>query len=96
MTMCAALAQHGIDYTIVRWIRATLEGRLTTATLSGFSTSVAVSRGCQQGGVMSPLLWCLVNELLARLSKGGVHTQGYADDMSSSGGKIPKCGIRAH
>jgi hypothetical protein len=24
---CAALARHGVDHTITRWIRATLEGR---------------------------------------------------------------------
>jgi hypothetical protein len=32
--------------------------------------------------VLSPLLWCLVvDELLARLSGGGVYAQGYADDI---------------
>jgi hypothetical protein len=33
--MCAALAKHGVDYTIVRWIRATLEGQLAMATVGG-------------------------------------------------------------
>ena len=41
-----------------------------------------MSRGCPQGGVLSPLLWCLVvSELLTRLSVGGVYAQGYADDI---------------
>ena len=41
-----------------------------------------MSRGCPQGGILSPLLWCLVvNELLARLNEGGVYSQGYADDI---------------
>jgi len=41
-----------------------------------------VSRGCPHGGVLSPLLWCLaVNELLARLYKGGVYSQGYVGDI---------------
>jgi hypothetical protein len=41
-----------------------------------------VSRGCLQGGVLSPHLWSLVvNELLARLNQGGVYSQGYADDI---------------
>jgi hypothetical protein len=48
-SMCAALARRGVDYTIVRWIRATLEGRLATATLGGFSRNITVSRGCPQG-----------------------------------------------
>ena len=81
-SMCAALAGHGVDYTIVRWIRATLEGRRAMATLGGFSRSIAVSRGCPQGGVLSPLLWCLVvNKLLARLNEGGVYSQGCVDDI---------------
>jgi hypothetical protein len=54
-----------------------------------------VARGCPQGGVLSPLLWCLVvDEMMARLNWSGVYTQGHADDMSSSGGKIPKYGTR--
>jgi hypothetical protein len=81
-SMCAALAKHGVDYTIIQWIGATLEGRMATATLGGFTRSVTVSRGCPQGGVLSPLLLCLVvNELLARLNEGGVYSQGYADDI---------------
>ena len=52
------------------------------ATLGGFSRSVAVSRGCLQWGVLSPLLWCLVvNELLAWFNEGGVYSQGYVDDI---------------
>jgi hypothetical protein len=61
---------------------ATLEGWRAIATLGSLSRSVAVSRGCLQGGVLSPLLRCLVvDELLARLSGGGVYAQGYADDI---------------
>ena len=81
-SMCLALARHGVDHTIVRWVKATLEGRRATATLGNFSRSVAVSRGCPQGGVLSPLLWCLVvDELLTRLNGRGVYAQGYADDI---------------
>jgi hypothetical protein len=86
---CSALTRHGVVQTIVRWIRATLEGRLVTAALGDVSRSVAVSKGCPQGGVLSPLLLChVVNELLARLNDGGIYAQVYVD-MSSSGGKIP-------
>ena len=68
-SMCTALVRYCVNYTIVRQIRATLEGRLATAALGADSRSVAVSRGCPQGGVLSPFLWCLVvNELLARLN----------------------------
>jgi hypothetical protein len=75
-SMCAALARHGVDHTIVRWVKATLEGRQAIAMLGSLSRSVAVSRECPQGGVLSPLLWCLVvDELLARLSGGGLFTR---------------------
>jgi hypothetical protein len=81
-TMCDALVRHGSKYTIVWWIRATLEGRVAVATLNGFSVGLAISRGCPQGGVLSPLLWCLVvDDLITRLSGGSVFIQGYADDI---------------
>jgi len=80
--MCAALVRHGSEYTIVRWIKATLEGRVAVATLNEIFVRFAISRGCPQGGVLSPLLWCLVvNNLITRLSGGGVFIQGYADDI---------------
>jgi hypothetical protein len=60
---------------------------VAVAILNGFSVGLAISRGCPQAGVLSPLLWCLVvDDLLTRLSGGGVFNQGYADDMSSRGG----------
>jgi hypothetical protein len=81
-SICAALAKRGVSCTIIRWIRATLEGWLATATLGGVSRSVEVARGYPQGGVLSPLLWCLVvDELIAGLNGGGIYAQGYADDL---------------
>ena len=81
-TMCDAHIRHGSDYTIVQQIRTTLEGRIAVATLNGFSMSLAISRGCLQGSVLSPLLWCLVvDDLLARLSENGAFIQGYTDDI---------------
>jgi hypothetical protein len=71
-SICAALARHGVSRTIIRWIQATLEGRWATATLGGFSRSKVVARGYPQGGILSPLLWCLVvDELITRLNEGG-------------------------
>jgi hypothetical protein len=81
-TICDALVRHGIEYTIVRWLRATLEGHVAVVTLNEISMRFAISRGCPQGGVLSPLLWGLVvNDPLIRLSGGGVFIQGYADDI---------------
>ncbi|XP_067208430.1 uncharacterized protein [Linepithema humile] len=42
-----------------------------------------VGRGCPQGGVLSPLLWCLVADgLLRALDDRGFTAQGYADDVA--------------
>jgi hypothetical protein len=90
-SVCTALCGRGVDSTIVRWTRATLEGRLTMATLNDVYVRAAVARGCPQGGVLSLLLWCLlVDDLIARLNTGGVYCQGYADDICLlAGGKFP-------
>jgi len=45
-SICATFAQHGVDYTILRLIRVTLEGRLATVTFCGLPRSFGVSRGC--------------------------------------------------
>jgi len=78
--MCDALVRHGSEYTIVRWIKATLEGRVAVTSLNLYE--VRDIQGYPQAGVLSSLLWCLVvNGLLTRLSGGGVFIQGYADDI---------------
>jgi hypothetical protein len=71
-----------VDYTIVQWIAATLEGHLAVVNLGGFSKRIAESKGCSQRGVLSPLLWCtVVDYLIIRLNGGGIHTQGDANDI---------------
>jgi len=81
-TMCDALVRHGSEHTIMQWIKATLEGSVAVVTLNEISLRFAISRGCPQGGVLSPILWCLVvNDLLTRLGGGGIFIQGYADDI---------------
>lgn len=41
------------------------------------------ARGCPQGGVLPPFLWCLViDELLVSLQTAGFLTYGYADDVA--------------
>jgi hypothetical protein len=95
-SMCTALGGCGVNPTTLRWINATLEGCLATATLSDVSMRVAVSRGCLQGGVLSPLLWCLVvDDLIARLSMGVIYCQGNVDDICLLGlAKFPNTAFK--
>jgi hypothetical protein len=80
--MFAGVIKHGVDYTIIQWIRASLEGCMAAENLGGSSRNVTVFRGCLQRGVLSTLLWCLVvDDLIARLNGGGIYTQGYVDEI---------------
>jgi hypothetical protein len=83
-TMCEALARYGADHTIIRWIRATLEGRQATANPGETSVSVALSKGCPQGGMLSPLLWCLVVDDCWRASVGEETTPSAMQTISVS------------
>ena len=60
-----------------------LQSRIISTSLGSVAVSSSVVRGCPQGGVLSPLLWCLVMDgLLRTLNEGGVYAQGYADDLA--------------
>ena len=55
-SMCSALARHGVDHTIVRWIGAILKGQLATTAFGDVTRSVEVSRGCPQKSFITPLM----------------------------------------
>ena len=78
-----AARSFGIDDAVVRWIRAMLESRIISSSINSVTLSSTVVRGCPQGGVLSPLLWCLVLDgLLHTLNEEGAYAQGYADDIA--------------
>jgi hypothetical protein len=59
-----------------------LEGRLVHTSLMGSSITAKDTRGCPQGGVLSPLLWNLVvDRLLTVTNDLDFSTFGYADDI---------------
>jgi RNA-directed DNA polymerase len=58
---------------------------------------VKVTRGCPQGGVLSPLLWSLVvDDLLVKLNSRGYYAQAYADDSNIYSWKISWDHFRDH
>lgn len=76
------LRSRGVDENLNEWITQMLANRAALIENSEV-TRCLVTKGCPQGGVLSPLLWVLVaNELLESLNKDGIYTIGYADDLA--------------
>ena len=87
---------HGLGETTCRWVRSMLGGRKIIAVLAGETLEGFMSKGCLQGGMVSPLLWSLVVDKLIRiLDKNCCYTLGYADDIAILiGGKFSKNHLR--
>jgi len=75
--------KHGVDVSITKWINSMLQSRIIRANLLSEVREITATRGCPQGGVLSPLLWSLVvDELLTKLTQEGYYIQSYADDIA--------------
>ena len=81
----------GVEKAICKWIKYALHNRSMQVNLLGKTREVVTTRGCPQGGVLSPLLWSLVvDDLLVKMSEKGYFLQGYADDLTLAvEGKCP-------
>lgn len=82
--LCNAANQHGVRRLVVEWISNMLRHRNLQARINDeVNVKVKVTKGCPQGGVLSPLLWCmLIDSLLSDLQNQQLYSQGYADDVS--------------
>lgn len=79
-----AARDREVDSLAIRWIVKMLSGRTVEATICGTTIKLGVTRGCPQGGILSPILWCMViDSLLVKLNDSGLFTQGYSDDVST-------------
>ncbi|KAL1448444.1 hypothetical protein WDU94_012211 [Cyamophila willieti] len=77
-----AKSVSGAGRTISEWVDQLLKTRTITAELLDSKKEIYATRGCPQGGVISPRLWNLVaDELLNELDKAGFFSLGYADDF---------------
>ncbi|KAL1448474.1 hypothetical protein WDU94_005530 [Cyamophila willieti] len=77
-----AAQEKGLEPQITSWITSMLQSRLTTASLGKEEVTIKSTRGCPQGGVLSPLLWSMVvDNLLNLLTTSGYEVIGYADDV---------------
>jgi hypothetical protein len=73
---------RGLSLGLVNWMNNMLKNRKIFTEIGGQEITVKATRGCPQGGVLSPLMWSLVVDgLLQRLDKEGFEIVGYADDL---------------
>ncbi|GJQ67271.1 hypothetical protein Trydic_g8174 [Trypoxylus dichotomus] len=78
-----ALQRRGVEPTFTRWITSMLNNRTVHISMNLCNIRVTVAASCPQGGVLSPLLWCLVvADLLSDLRWAGFYARGYADDIT--------------
>lgn len=81
-SMVRAIERCGVDNSVSHWVKSLLGDRRVQATMFEETITVRTTRGCAQGGVLSPLLWNLVVDgLICQLNEHGYYTQGYADDL---------------
>lgn len=81
--MILSASKRGVRDIICKWIDSMLQGRIIRANLIEETREISATRGCPQGGVLSPLLWSLVvDDLLVDLTQKGYYVQGYADDIA--------------
>ncbi|CAD7088641.1 unnamed protein product [Hermetia illucens] len=72
--LCDAARKHGVDETLIKSIYAMLTQRLLY---------MEATKGCPQGGALSPLLWSmLISSLLCKLQNLPIHVQAYANDVA--------------
>ena len=77
-----ALVDLEVDRQVIKLVSIILQDRLIQAEWGGFKVFKRVRRGTPQGGVLSPLLWLVVvNVLLRRLETAGCRVIAYADDI---------------
>ena len=75
-----AMIRQGVPIAVVDWTCDMLGNRNITIAKGNTALRGIVDSGYPQGGVLSPLLWCLVvNELLHLLTDQGCHPIEYAD-----------------
>lgn len=76
-----ALKRFRVHGALVDLVGRLLRSRTVSCSLAGTEACRQVTRGCPQGGVLSPLLWnVLIEELLKEMDNSSVFCQFYADD----------------
>ena len=78
-----SMRERNISENIVRWYEQYLYNRTAFATQYGHTSSIKSRRGTPQGGILSPLIWCLTFESLIKIfDSGPITATAFADDLS--------------
>ena len=78
-----AISRLPLETGMTKWIKSSLRQRSLTATLADKSITKEITRGCPQGGILSPFLWnAVMDELLKECNENKLYTQAYADDIA--------------
>jgi ribonuclease HI len=78
-----AATEMRINEISLRWIKAMLKNREVKSRVGESKIGIKPTRGCPQGGCLSPILWCMVvNSLIIELTANGCHVTAYADDLA--------------
>ena len=78
-----AMILKNVDKQTCDWIYNMLQSRQIISSLGKEEMKSTPVKGCPQGGVLSPILWCLViDSLLVKLqNEGYIKVQAFADDI---------------
>ena len=77
-----SLREAEVDWGLARWISNMLRSRSTEVEWAGAKKTINLSKGCPQGGVLSPLLWNItIGGLLRLMDNTPAYVQAYADDF---------------
>ena len=68
----------------IKWIMSMIRSRSISVELNGTKKCNKLTRGCPQGGILSPFLWNLVVDSLLTYTRDKIpcDLQGFADDLS--------------
>ena len=78
-----AMKRFQVEEPIQRWITKMLTSRILVASRGNTELKGEVNRGCPQGGILSPLLWCMaVDDLITEIEICGATVVAYADDIT--------------
>lgn len=82
-TIKKALVEKKVSRWIINWISEMLKSRKIKAKNFLSEIEYNPTRGCPQGGCLSPLLWSLVmDQLIIKLDNDKIDSVGYADDLA--------------